>query len=87
MTNLSEDEAKQKEKELIKKYNSNEKDFGYNLTEGGEGGALIGEALEKMRTSKIGQKQSKATIEKRKKTFKDIKLNLGPKNGMYGKDP
>lgn len=87
LTNLSEDEAKQREKELIKKYNSNEKDFGYNLTEGGEGGALTGEALEKMRTSKIGQKQSEATIEKRKKTFKYIKLNLGPKNGMYGKDP
>lgn len=35
-TGLSEKEAQQKEKELIVQYHSNEKDFGYNLTDGGE---------------------------------------------------
>lgn len=35
--NLSEKEAKDKEIELIKKYNSNNREYGYNITEGGEG--------------------------------------------------
>lgn len=35
--NLSEKEAKNKEMELIKKYNSNNREYGYNITEGGEG--------------------------------------------------
>jgi len=35
-TDLSEDEAKKKERELISKYHSNEKAYGYNLTDGGE---------------------------------------------------
>lgn len=35
--NLSKDEAVEKEKELIKKYNSNDNHYGYNLTKGGDG--------------------------------------------------
>lgn len=35
--NLTEDEAKQKEVELIAKYRSMDKNFGYNLTQGGDG--------------------------------------------------
>ena len=34
---FTEDEAKAKEKELIAKYHSNQYEFGYNLTEGGDG--------------------------------------------------
>lgn len=34
---LSEKEAKQKERELIKQYKSNDRHYGYNLTEGGDG--------------------------------------------------
>lgn len=57
------------------------------MTKGGEGGALVGDALERMRKSKTGLKAKPETIEKRKQTFKEIGLNLGSKNGMYGKDP
>lgn len=37
--NLTELEAKEKEKELIQYFRSNNKDYGYNLTDGGEGSA------------------------------------------------
>lgn len=37
--NLTEFEAKEKEKELIQYFYSNNKDYGYNLTDGGEGSA------------------------------------------------
>ena len=33
-TNLSKEEAEQKEIELIKEYKSNKREYGYNLTEG-----------------------------------------------------
>ena len=36
-SNLTEKEAKQKEVELIAKYNSTDRDYGYNLTLGGDG--------------------------------------------------
>lgn len=36
-TNLSEEEAKQKEIDLISKYKSNNKKYGYNITGGGDG--------------------------------------------------
>lgn len=36
-TNLAESEAKQKEVELIARYKSNDAEFGYNLTKGGNG--------------------------------------------------
>ena len=37
--NLNEEEAKQKEVELIKKYKSNQKEYGYNISTGGGGSA------------------------------------------------
>jgi group I intron endonuclease len=37
--NLTESEAKEKEKELIQYFHSNDKRYGYNLTDGGEGSA------------------------------------------------
>lgn len=37
--NLTKDEACQKEQELIKKYKSNDRNYGYNLSEGGESGS------------------------------------------------
>lgn len=38
---------------------------------------------ENIRLCRLGTKQSKKTIEKRKKTYKRIKLNKGSKNGMW----
>lgn len=81
----SKKELNDKEKYWIAYYKSYVKDFGYNLTKGGEGGALTGEALEKMKLSKKGKKPSPESILKRSISLKG-KL-CGEKNPMYGKKP
>ena len=54
--NLSEDEAKEKERELISKYNTNNRNFGYNLTGGGDGLFNPCEELrQKMRNRTLGE--------------------------------
>lgn len=70
-TDLSEKEAKTKEIELIAFYKSNNPEFGYNLTEGGEGRSGYScskESREKMSKSHLGHKESEET--KRKKSLK-----------------
>lgn len=60
-TDLDENCAKNKEKELIKKYQSNNRTFGYNCTEGGDGVCgrkLTIEQIEKMRLRLKGKKHS-----------------------------
>ena len=62
-TDLCESEAKAKEKELIKLYKTNNRDFGYNCTEGGDG--VCGrkptpEQIEKIRASLKGRKHTEA---------------------------
>lgn len=59
--NLTESEAKLLEKELIAKYNTTDRNFGYNLTEGGEG--ICGyrhtpETRAKMSEERKGEKNS-----------------------------
>ena len=54
--NLSEDEAKEKERELINEYNTNNRNFGYNLTGGGDGLFNPCEELrQKMRNRALGK--------------------------------
>lgn len=56
---LTEPEAKQKEIDLIAKYNSNQKEYGYNLAAGGQGTngyRHTDEAKELMRTKRLGSK-------------------------------
>ena len=77
----------EREKYWIEFYKSYNTDIGYNLTKGGNGGGLVGDALERMRKSKQGHKQSKEQIEKRIAAFKEHAANVGEKNGMYGKEP
>ncbi|WP_300924631.1 hypothetical protein [uncultured Clostridium sp.] len=72
----------EREKYWIEFYKSYDQSIGYNLTKGGEGGALVGDALERMKQSRRGQKAKPETIEKRKATFKKIELNVGSKNGV-----
>ena len=72
----------QREIYWIDYYNSYNSEIGYNLTKGGTGGALTGEALERMRKSKTGQKTKPESIAKRIATFKKIGLNKGEKNGV-----
>ncbi len=54
--NLTKDEACLKEKELIKEYNSNNKDFGYNQTDGGEMFTMTEDVKKKISLSMIGNK-------------------------------
>lgn len=66
--NLSIEDAKQVEKELIMFYKSNNRHYGYNLTSGGDG--IIGkkftpEQLQRLSDAHKGIKQSPETIEKR----------------------
>ena len=45
--NLTKEEAEEKEKELIKIYNSNKKDYGFNLTNGGSAPIITEEQKKK----------------------------------------
>lgn len=71
-TNLTKEEACQKEIELIAEYKSNQKDFGYNLSIGGEshtGCKVSAESRKKMSEAHKGKKQSKESIDKRRKSM------------------
>lgn len=71
---LSKEEAEQKEIELISKYQSNNKDFGYNLESGGNcAGMHSAETIEKISKALRGRKQPKEVIEKRTKSLKGKK--------------
>ena len=96
--NLSVEEAKEKEKELIQKYDSFRN--GYNSTLGGDGSVGLKHSektKEILRQQHLGTKMSSASrqkmslsqIEFRKKLTSDEKKQIfglsGEKNGMYGK--
>lgn len=62
-TNLSKEEACELEKNYIKLYNSNKKEFGYNLTTGGESGYKRGVLhKEQARQRMLGNKYSEGRI-------------------------
>lgn len=73
------------EKAYIKKYNSNDGKFGYNLTAGGDGGQLVAgsltkkrESMEKYYQSNVGQERKKIQSEQSKELRKirtDITIN------------
>ena len=79
--NLSESEAKNKEKFYIKAYKSNDKRYGYNLTSGGElpsTGVKRVVSIEtriKISNSQKGRKRSKESIEKSVNGRKGYKHN------------
>lgn len=59
-TNLTKDEADNIEKELIKLFRSNEKDYGYNIESGGTKGKIIAqETRKKISEANKGKKTSK----------------------------
>lgn len=58
--NLSNDEASELEKQLISEYNSTNRDVGYNLTKGGDGGAVKGHIVTEETRKKIGASNSVA---------------------------
>lgn len=96
-TNLTKEEAEKKEVNIIKELHSNERDYGYNITKGGE---VIGKHSEesKRRMSESQKKKliSKETIERLREAFrgrthsnetkkKISESQMGSKNSFYGK--
>ena len=63
-TNLTMDQASEMEKELIEKYQSNKKAFGYNIKSGGIDGILSEESIEKGRKTRTGGHRSEETKRK-----------------------
>lgn len=79
-TELTKEEAEQKEIEMIAQYKSNQREFGYNIANGGNCiGMFNEETREKMRQANLGKKQSVETIMKRAEALK------GEKHYLYGK--
>lgn len=73
-TNLTEEDACNKEQELIKKWKLQDKSFGFNLCGGGEGTngyAFTDKDREKMRLSHIGKKHTPSQVKKIKKSLKN----------------
>ena len=96
-TNLTKEEAKEKEKELILKYDSFQN--GYNATLGGDGSLgtkLSKEVKELLRQKRLGKKATEETKKKISDSEKKFRLSLtveerkeiyglpGKLNGMYG---
>lgn len=79
-SNLTKEEAEQKEIELIAKYNSTNHKFGYNVDNGGN---CIGthslKTRKKLSEINKGKKLSQETIEKMRKRMIGNKYNLGKK--------
>ena len=81
--NLTQEQAKQKETELIKQYKSNETAYGYNLTLGGDCNIPNEEVK-----NKISKTQSAGMTEERKQKIKDALKDRnfsGENNPYYGK--
>lgn len=80
---LEEEIAANKEQELIKLYNSNNSNFGYNKDNGGKTNKLTEESIEKIRQWHIGRKLSEETKRKISESHKGI--SSGENHPMYGK--
>ena len=79
---LSKEEAEQKEIELIKKFKTNNSNFGYNIDNGGNTiGTFSEEHRKKISKALKGKKKSKEAIEKaRLKKIGKVAWNKGKKN-------
>lgn len=92
---LTAEEAEEKERQFIRTYQSNNKDFGYNLTDGGEKGKRHStSSIDKMRAAKRGKYAGEAnprfgkqcSPETRKKISDALKGKMsGANNPNYGK--
>lgn len=79
VSNVTLDDACELERQLIAYYQSNNPNYGYNLTDGGEGISgyhLTNEQIERRKQSSLGRKHIQATKDKISKLNKGRKLNL-----------
>ena len=82
---LSKEEAEKKEIELIARYKSNQRNFGYNIDNGGNCvGKMSEEHKEKIRQTRINKKHTNQSKEKMSISRKKILL-IPENNPMYGK--
>ena len=88
-TALSREEAANAEKRYIKEFRSNEPQYGYNMTDGGEKGARHTEqSRKKLSASKMGKSYNVGVpfTEERKKHLSENHADVsGENNPMYGK--
>jgi hypothetical protein len=75
--NLTREEAQEKEKELIKIFSSNLKEYGFNISEGGFAPIITEEQKIKISNSEKGKKISRKTIEKANATKRKRYLEHG----------
>lgn len=79
--NLSEEEAVQKEIELIEKYKTNQEEYGYNMTTGGKGAPNCTKSIETREKLSKANKGRKASEETKRKIGEAHKgLHLGGKS-------
>lgn len=84
-TNLTKEEAEQKEIELIKQYKSNDRKYGYNIANGGNcQETMSNQTKEKIRQKLKGNKNAKGYIRTKEQREISKLVNLGNKN-MLGK--
>lgn len=76
-SNLTKEEAEKKEIEMIKKYKTNNKKYGFNVYSGGFHAPMCEEQKIKISNTEKGKKISRETIEKIKKTKKENYLRNG----------
>jgi len=70
----------------IKQYNSSDRNFGYNISYGGNGKRIVSEnTKKKLSLLNLGKKASDET--KMKMSSSMLGKNSGQENGMYGKTP
>lgn len=90
-TDLTREQAEEKEIELIAQYKSNQRKFGYNIDRGGRVNRMSDETKEKIRKANIGKHHSKETCEKLKKLeserWKDDAYRKNQVEKRLGKTP
>ena len=83
---LTEEDAKNKEQYFIAKYKSNNREFGYNMTEGGEGTIGYKHTEETKELNRIAHLGKTVSIETRQKMSKSHKGKMtGVEHPFYGR--